>query len=293
MFIFAVTKWDNKERIIMKKSLTIALSSLLILSGCDTYAGSSAYLGSNIGAILGSAIGGINDGPRGSDVGTIIGMAGGAVVGAIIGNSADQRAHDEMVEHREAVKQRRMEQQQNEMPESNYSSNDTDNYTSGFDATNSGDDRIYDFSSSDYTGNYSAQTPKEQMPQNSSVEDMAQSFTYTPSIEIRNARFVDDNEDGKIQRDEICKIIFEVINRGNQPLTDVVPTVIETNGNRHIFISPSMHIESIAPGKGIRYTAVIKADNRLKEGNARFCVSVIQGGKAISKVSEFNIPTIR
>lgn len=277
----------------MKKSLTIALSSLLILSGCDTYAGSSAYLGSNIGAILGSAIGGINDGPRGSDVGTIIGMAGGAVVGAIIGNSADQRAHDEMVEHREAVKQHRMEQQQNEMPESNYSSNDTDNYTSGFDATNSGDDRIYDFSSSDYTGNYSAQAPKEQMPQNSSVEDMAQSFTYTPSIEIRNARFVDDNEDGKIQRDEICKIIFEVINRGNQPLTDVVPTVIEANGNRHIFISPSMHIESIAPGKGIRYTAVIKADNRLKEGNARFCVSVIQGGKAISKVSEFNIPTIR
>lgn len=277
----------------MKKSLTIALSSLLILSGCDTYAGSSAYLGSNIGAILGSAIGGINDGPRGSDVGTIIGMAGGAVVGAIIGNSADQRAHDEMVEHREAVKQRRMEQQQNEMPESNYSSNDTDNYTSGFDATNSGDDRIYDFSSSDYTGNYSAQEPKEQMPQNSSVEDLAQSFTYTPSIEIRNARFVDDNEDGKIQRDEICKIIFEVINRGNQPLTDVVPTVIEANGNRHIFISPSMHIESIAPGKGIRYTAVIKADNRLKEGNARFCVSVIQGGKAISKVSEFNIPTIR
>ena len=277
----------------MKKSLTIALSSLLILSGCDTYAGSNAYLGSNIGAILGSAIGGINDGPRGSDVGTIIGMAGGAVVGAIIGNSADQRAHDEMVEHREAVKQRRMEQQQNEMPESNYSSNDTDNYSSGFDATNSGDDRIYDFSSSDYTGNYSAQTPKEQMPQNSSVEDMAQSFTYTPSIEIRNARFVDDNEDGKIQRDEICKIIFEVINRGNQPLTDVVPTVIEANGNRHIFISPSMHIESIAPGKGIRYTAVIKADNRLKEGNARFCVSVIQGGKAISKVSEFNIPTIR
>ena len=277
----------------MKKSLTIALSSLLILSGCDTYAGSSAYLGSNIGAILGSAIGGINDGPRGSDVGTIIGMAGGAVVGAIIGNSADQRAHDEMVEHREAVKQRRMEQQQNEMPESNYSSNDTDNYTSGFDATNSGDDRIYDFSSSDYTGNYSAQTPKEQMPQNSSVEDLAQSFTYTPSIEIRNARFVDDNEDGKIQRDEICKIIFEVINRGNQPLTDVVPTVIEANGNRHIFISPSMHIESIAPGKGIRYTALIKADNRLKEGNARFCVSVIQGGKAISKISEFNIPTIR
>ena len=114
----------------MKKSLTIALSSLLILSGCDTYAGSNAYLGSNIGAILGSAIGGINDGPRGSDVGTIIGMAGGAVVGAIIGNSADQRAHDEMVEHREAVKQRRMQQGgQQATPDYNYNDDRIGNYS--------------------------------------------------------------------------------------------------------------------------------------------------------------------
>lgn len=278
----------------MNKNLIIALSSLLVLSSCGTYTGSGAYAGSSLGAILGSAIGGISDGPRGSDIGTIIGMAGGAAVGAAIGNSADQQAHDEMVEHREAVKQRRMEQQQNAMPENNYSNySDSDNYTSGFDATNSGDDRIYDFNGSDYTGSYSAQAPKENMPLSSSVEDLAQGFTYTPNIEICNARFVDDNKDGKIQRGELCKIIFEVYNRGNQTLTDLVPTVVETSGNRHIFISPSMHVERLAPGKGIRYTAIIEADNRLKEGSARFCVSVIQGGKAISKVSEFNIPTIK
>lgn len=36
---------------------------------------------------------------------------------------------------------------------------------------------------------------------------------------------------------------------------------------------------------------MIKADRRLKNGSAKFCVSVIHGGKAISKVNEFNIPT--
>ncbi|MGI6223514.1 MAG: hypothetical protein ACOYJG_07885 [Prevotella sp.] len=293
----------------MNKSLIFALSGLLVLSGCDTYAGAGAYTGSAIGSILGSAIGGISDGPRGSDIGTIVGMAGGAAVGAAIGNSVDQRHHDEMVEHREAVKHRRMQQGNQydgyyDNPSDNYDNNnpdtynyndskDSDDYTSGFDATNSGDDRIYDFSSSDYTGNYSAQQPTETMPLSSSVEDLAQGYTYTPNIEIRNARFIDDNQDGKMQRGELCKVIFEIINRSNETLTDVVPTVVEANGNRHIFISPSMHVESIAPGKGIRYTALIKSDNRLKNGTARICVSVIQGGKAISKVSEFHIPTVK
>ena len=54
-----------------------------------------------------------------------------------------------------------------------------------------------------------------------------------------------------------------------------------------------MHVESIQPGKGIRYTALVKADNRLKDGNAQFCVSVVQGDKKISKVCEFDIPTVR
>ena len=86
-------------------------------------------------------------------------------------------------------------------------------------------------------------------------------------------------------------LIFEVMNRGNQPVYDVVPTVIETTGNKHIFISPSIHIEKIDAGSGVRYTAMVKADKKLKDGSARFCVSVIHGNKAISKVNEFNIPT--
>lgn len=83
------------------------------------------------------------------------------------------------------------------------------------------------------------------------------------------------------------------MNRGDKTVYDVVPTVIEATGNRHIYISPSIHVEKIEPGKGIRYTALIKSDGKLKDGSAKFCASVILGNKAISKVSEFNIPTRR
>lgn len=83
------------------------------------------------------------------------------------------------------------------------------------------------------------------------------------------------------------------MNRGQYAVYDVVPAVIEMTGNKHIFISPSIHIEKIAPGSGVRYTAMVKADRKLKDGMARFCVSVIHEGKSISKVNEFNIPTKR
>ena len=111
------------------------------------------------------------------------------------------------------------------------------------------------------------------------------------SRNIRNARIVDANQDGTINRGELCKVIFEVYNTGQKPILDIQPTVLETTGNRHIFISPGMHVERLMPGAGIRYTAMLKADSSLKNVNARICVSVVQGTKAISKVVEFNVPT--
>lgn len=127
----------------------------------------------------------------------------------------------------------------------------------------------------------------------SKMEALGSNWSYSPTLEIVNARFVDFNEDNTLNRNETCKVIFEIMNRGNSPVYDVVPTVVETTGNKHIYISPSIHVEKITPGRGIRYTAMVKADNRLKNGMAHFCVSVIHEGKSISKVNEFNIPTRR
>lgn len=289
----------------MGKSFIIGMSALLLLGSCDTYTGTGAYMGSTLGSIFGSAIGGIAGGPHGSDVGTIVGMVGGAVAGAAIGQATDQKQQAQREADIADMRARRAERQarrqgsygnDNTYGHGNnygYDNQGSDYSGSGFDANNGGDDRIYDFKGSDYSGNYSARQPDVNMPMQSSVDNLAENLKYTPDIEIKNARFVDDNQDGKIERGELSKVIFEVYNRGNHTLYDVVPTVVEATGNRHIMISPNMHVESIQPGKGIRYTALVKADNRLKDGNAQFCVSVVQGDKKISKVCEFSIPTAR
>jgi hypothetical protein len=277
----------------MGKHFIIGMSALLLLGSCDTYTGSGAYMGSTLGSIFGSAIGGITGGPHGSDVGTLVGMVGGAVAGAAIGQAADQKQQAQRDADIADMRARRAEQQTRSQSTYSYGNSSSYDTNSGFDANNGGDDRIYDFKSSDYSGSYSAQQPEVTMPMQSGVESLASDFKYTPDIEIKNARFVDDNQNGKIERGEMSKVIFEVYNRGKQTLYDIVPTVVETSGNRHIAISPNMHVESIQPGKGIRYTALVKADDRLKDGSAHFCVSVVQGDKKISKVSEFNIPTVR
>ena len=265
---------------VMKKVILLMLCSSLVMSSCDTYTGSGAYAGGSIGSILGSAIGGLSGGPRGSDLGTIIGMAGGAVVGAVIGSQADQAQAD-----REAAYQQDRVERRSDYPSV------TDN-PEIFDSNNGGDDRLYDFKGKDYTGDYSAQQPTISMP-TATVEELGARFSYSPILEIVNARFVDDNEDNCLNRNETCKVIFEIVNQGHEPVYDVVPTVVETTGNKHIFISPSIHVEKISPSSGVRYTAMVKADRKLKDGMARFCVSVIHEGKSISKVNEFNIPTKR
>lgn len=256
-----------------------------------------------------SAIGGLSGGPRGSDMGTIIGMAGGAVVGAVIGSQADQAKADreaayqqDRVERRSGYpgNTRRYPTNPRNNRSSNYGENEVYDYSNTpvtdnpeiFDSNNGGDDRLYDFKGKDYTGDYSAQQPTTSMP-SATVEELGARFSYSPTLEIVNARFVDDNEDNCLNRNETCKVIFEIVNRGHEPVYDVVPTVVETTGNKHIFISPSIHVEKISPGSGVRYTAMVKADRKLKDGMARFCVSVIHEGKSISKVNEFNIPTMR
>lgn len=291
----------------MKSQLSYLVAGLLLLSSCGTYTGSGAYTGSTLGSILGSAIGGLAGGPHGSDVGTIVGMVGGATLGAAIGSQADKARTEGVVQPRAErytpPSPRRTaatsgnsgvyrQPLATEMPADSLSARmpGAPDY-SGYDPTGSGDDRLYDFTGSDYTGDYSAGRPVTTVPATSSVEDLAGAYAFAPSIEIRNARFVDANHDNAINRGEVCKVIFEVYNRGQQTLYDVVPTVVEASSNRHILISPSIHVERIDPGHGIRYTAMVQADSRLKEGKARICVSVLQGDKAVSQVTEFDIPT--
>ena len=116
--------------------------------------------------------------------------------------------------------------------------------------------------------------------------------TALPTIEIRNPRLLDASRDGELSRGEEARMVFEVFNVSSKPAFGVLPTVTEVTGNRHIRISENVLVESIQPGKGIRYTAVIKTDDRLKDGEAVFRIGVMQRNKEIpSQSREFRIKT--
>ena len=272
------------------RKLIMALIALAMLVGCGTYAGSGAYAGATLGSILGSAIGGITGGAGGSDLGQIVGTGVGAAIGAAIGEQADKKAEERSERRRERIEQRRREMEREDYGYNNeepaygqYPPSD-----SGFDENNGGDDRIFDFKGSDYTGTYSAQQPSA----GESAQQEPTRTTGTLPIEIRNARFVDDNQNRQINRDELCKVIFELWNNSSQTLHDVQPIVTEETGNKHLDISPTIHVEQLEPGKAIRYTALVRADRRLKPGNAVIRVAAVRGNNIpISEPLFFNIPT--
>ena len=239
----------------MKKVIVYSLVGAMFLSSCSTTE-SGASNGAFFGSIIGSAIGGISGGHRGSDIGTLVGMAGGAVVGAAIGQAsekAEQRKYDEYMRRR------------------------TD---SGFDPNNGGDDRI---------------VMETEVPSNTVSLDELKNMTgynvnINESIQLRHENFTDANGDGNISPGEECKVSFEIMNNSDVEIFNVIPTVIETTGNKHIHISPTVRVESIKPHQGVRYTATILADKRLKDGNAVIRVTVTQGQNDIASMAkEFNI----
>lgn len=253
----------------MKKDLVILVSAMVLLSSCGTYTADGAVTGGWFGSMIGSAIGGITGGHRGSDIGSLVGMAGGAIVGAAIGQAADdaeQRKYEDYKAARQRNRQRTASQRQ--VDDYAYSTD------SGFDANNGGDDRLFGFG-----------------------EDLGGPSSYNAvsvpeALEIRNPRIVDSSRDGVLTRGEEARMVFEIYNNSSKPVFGVQPAVSEITGNRHIQVSENILIESIAPGKGVRYTASIKADSGLKNGEAIIRIGVLQANKEItSQTRQFVIQT--
>ena len=251
----------------MKKVVVLTMGAALLLSSCGTYTGAGAYTGGMFGSMIGSAIGGISGGYRGSDIGSLIGMAGGAAVGAAIGSAADQRAYEARAERAEARAQARAEAREHARQrgyDNRQFGKDSGGDYDDYGPYGEGDDRI-DFNSGKGEGDFRQQSAPEPVGLN----------TERDGISISNVRFVDGNgNDNQISANELCKISFEVRNTSSKPIYNVRPQVIETSGNRHISVSQGISVERINPGRGVRYTAMVKADSRLRDGTAVFRVSV-------------------
>ena len=244
----------------MKKVLIFSLTALLVMSSCGSYEAAGAYTGAHFGSIIGSAIGGITGGWRGSDVGSLIGMAGGAVVGAAVGKAADEKAEARAVE--------RYEQHRRANAARHQASGYDD---SGFDPAGRGDDRIM-------------------------IDGMSPDFTSADPVrlEISEVRIVDASRDGMLVRGESAHVVFEIYNPTDKPAFGVQPSVMEVTGNRHIHISENVLVECIQPKQTIRYTAQVKADKGLRNGEAVIRVSVLQAGREQPSLTrEYRVATCK
>lgn len=247
--------------------------------------------GAMFGSMIGSAIGGIAGGHRGSDIGMLVGMAGGAAVGAAIGK-ANERAREEKYEayRREHGERAARRGQSRYGTGSGYDADD-----SGFDPTNGGDDRItFDPVSSSSDGPYIVASdsihigtaagerhrsvPFERLRQG--MGGGTDTLRHAVRVEISNVEFSDADGDGVISRGETCRVTFEIMNRSAVPLHNVLPFVTDSTANKHITISPAVRVEVIAPGRGVRYSAAVAADKRLKDGEIVLRVGAADGDDA-------------
>lgn len=292
----------------MKKYSLVIMGAAMLASSCTTGAGAGAYAGGSIGSVLGSAIGGIIGGPHGSDVGTLFGMAGGAVVGGVVGDAADRQQRQEQSEvlarrnqriQREKAERAQTQQQYNDGY--GYGAEHSDNIDPSqmVDNSNSGDDRI-DFSAGQAPSdsqNDSQQDGQDAVPSvdASHIEQLygGNATSTSGRLDIRNVVFTDTSADNVLHGGEYGKVVFEIYNNTDAAVYNFEPSVVEADGNKRIYISPSVRVERIDPGQGLRYTATVKADSRVKTGQIRLLVSVQKDGKPISYVTVVKVNTVR
>lgn len=276
----------------MKKQAIILLSAALLLGSCGSYnTNEGLYTGATFGHVIGSAIGGLAGGPRGHEWGSLIGTIGGAAAGAAIGSAADKAQQRDRAQARQQRSQRqRSNRSYNDGYNNGYSQDD-----SGFDPEGRGNDIItFDGeggASDNYqggsTGSYYNDNPVANAPAGMRIAN-------APALEIRNARILEAQRDGVLTRGEECRVVFEIMNNSDHPVFNVNPFVEDATGNRHVKISQNLSIESIAPHQGVRYTASILADNRLKDGEIVVRLGVAQGRReVISQTRLFNVPTAK
>lgn len=132
----------------------------------------------------------------------------------------------------------------------------------------------------------------ENTPQPKTTEDTT---PYSPldNLRIENVHFISDDQQQLIRPEEVYKIAFEVINKGTECATTVIPKVEETSGKKRLYISPSLVIDQIAPYSGIRYTATVRTGEKIKTGEAIFRISIGDAENREYDWLEFTIPTER
>lgn len=238
----------------VRRSVSCALAVGLLLASCSSGQQlQGVYVGTTVGTLVGSSVGALMGGYRGHELGQLVGAAAGGAIGAMATAPRDKR-RSERKEAADVERPTKKRAKVSSVPTS--------------------------------TESVCAESASE-------IKVSTPSSASESPLVLRNLRYIDDGRNQTLNRKEGSKLIFELINTTQTPVKGIVPYVSEANGNDQIYISPSVRIESIAPGEGIRYTVEIKGGNRLKEGMAAFRIAVSCDEGPFVTLREFTLPTAK
>lgn len=151
------------------------------------------------------------------------------------------------------------------------------------------------------TVGYAITTPKREKscPEENGIQNglqqkpVMETVSTSPlnSLHIENVHFISENQQQIIRPEGVYKITFEILNKGTESATAIIPWVREISGKKRLHISPSLVVDRIDPHNGIRYTATVKTGRKIKTGEAVFRISIADAANQEYDWLEFAIPT--
>ena len=115
----------------------------------------------------------------------------------------------------------------------------------------------------------------------------------TPLVLMSNVHVVYSGNDEVVRRGDRCELVFDITNYSESPLINILPH-ITISGTSHLSVSPAETITRIGVGDKIRYTAVILADNKLKNGTATISITMVgKDDTPLSRTSKLSVLTTK
>lgn len=112
----------------------------------------------------------------------------------------------------------------------------------------------------------------------------------TSSVRLENFHFVDENNNQVINRNEECKVMFDVVNTGNSTVRDVTPQMEVVNGAKGLLLGGATTISSIPAGGRVTYSVPVIA-KKVKNGEAVFQAYATEASGAVTETIEFSLTT--
>jgi len=112
----------------------------------------------------------------------------------------------------------------------------------------------------------------------------------TSAVRLQNFHFVDANGNQVIDRNEECKVMFDVVNSGSSTVYNVTPVLELASKAKGIMLGGATTISSIPAGGSVTYSVPVIAQ-KVKTGEAVFQAYATEASGAVSETIEFSLAT--